>query len=326
MRALVTGATGFVGSHMAEHLIAEGFEVSALVRPRKKRSWLDDLPAVERIPGSLEDFASLDRAVRDADYVFHAAGLVKARNEREYFRANADGTRSLLEAVLRSGNKIKRFVQISSQAAVGPANSGTPVNEETPPHPITPYGRSKLAGERAVLEKKDDLPVSIIRPPAVYGPRDRDIFIYFKLASRGIVPLVGSSKRRLSLVHVKDLAAGTAACALSDRTEGGTYFLTSSDQDWAELSETVARAVGRGMRITIPSAVLFVAAFISETAGALIGRAVTLNRHKAKEIVQEAWLCSNKRAREDFGYAPEWDLERGITETAAWYRRKGWIR
>ncbi len=325
MRAFVTGATGFVGSHLAERLLAEGWEVDALVRAPDRPSWLDLLPAVRKIPGSLAEKDRIERAVSGADVIFHSAGLVKARNEAEYFRANVDGTRNVLEAVIDAGGEVKRFVQISSQAAAGPSPNGSPVTEDDRPRPITPYGRSKLAGERIVLDRKGDLPVTVIRPPAVYGPRDRDIYIYFKLASRGIVPVVGSLKRRVSLVYVEDLVKGIVDAAHEEKAAGRTYFITSGNYDWDELSKGVARAVGRGRRIPIPAALLVCVAAICDAAGFVTRRATTLNRHKAREILQDAWNCSHERAREDFGYEPAWDLDRGMAHTAEWYRKEGWI-
>ncbi len=325
MKALVTGATGFVGSHLAELLLDEGWEVAALVRAPKRKSWLDLIPAVRKIEGSLEDPASLAAAAAGADYIFHAAGLVKARSEGEYLRTNGDGTRAMVEAALKTAGSLKRFVYISSQASAGPAEGRVPVTEKAMPRPITPYGRSKLTGERAVLERAKDLPATIIRPPAVYGPRDRDIFIYFKLASLGIVPIVGRPDRILSLVHVLDLVRGILEAALSSRAEGETYFITSGDHDWKELSQAVSRAVGRGFRIRLPGAILAAAAYLAEAAGMVTGRAVTLNRYKAREILQDAWLCSRQKAAGDFGFQPRWSLEEGMGATAAWYRKEGWI-
>lgn len=325
MKAFVTGATGFVGSHLTERLLSEGYDVDALVRAPERASWLDRLPAVRRIPGSLADRDRLDRAAAGADLIFHSAGLVKARTEAEYFKANADGTRNVLEAALKAGSRLKRFVLISSQAAAGPSPDGHPITEDDPPRPITPYGRSKLAGEEIVLDRKDDLPVTIIRPPAVYGPRDRDIYIYFKLASRGIVPVTGSLKRRISLVHVNDLVTGIVGAALEEKGAGQTYFITSGNYDWDELSSGVARAVGRGRRIPIPAALLRCVAAICDVVGFVTRHAMTLNGHKAREILQDAWNCSHERAREHFGYEPEWDLDRGMAQTAEWYRKEGWI-
>lgn len=325
MKAFVTGATGFVGSHLAEGLLAEGYEVDALVRAPERASWLDGMPAVRKIAGSLADRDRIERAAAGADLIVHSAGLVKARTEADYFRANADGTRNVLDAALRAGRQLKRFVQISSQAAAGPSPDGHPITEDEPPRPITPYGRSKLAGEKIVLEHKADLPVTIIRPPAVYGPRDRDIYIYFKLAARGIVPVTGSLKRRVSLVHVADLVKGILAAAASEAAAGETYFITSGNYDWDELSAGVARAVGRGRRIAIPAALLRGVAALCDVVGFATRRAMTLNGHKAREILQDAWNCSHGRAAEHFGYEPAWDLEGGLAQTAEWYRTEGWI-
>lgn len=325
MKALVTGATGFVGSHLAELLLCKGWEVTALVRFPERKSWLDLFPAITKAPGCLEDPASLAAAAAGADFIFHAAGLVKARSEAEYLRTNGDGTRALVDAALRKRGALKRFIYISSQAAAGPSVHGTATTEEAPPRPITPYGRSKLTGERAVIERAGELPATIIRPPAVYGPRDRDIFIYFKLASLGIVPIVGSPERVLSLVHVLDLVRGIVLAAESDQAEGNTYFITSGDHNWRELAAAVSGAVGRGVVVRLPGPILRAAACFAEAAGFVMRRAVTLNRYKAQEILEDAWLCSRQKAVTDLSYEPEWSLAQGMEATAAWYRKEGWL-
>src|SRR5438105_10238363 len=171
MRVLLTGGSGFLGSFVAEQLAAEGHVVRALVRPRSERKVLDKLPRVELAPGAIEDRASLGAAVDGVDAVVHVAGIVKARRPAEFFEVNTQGTRNLLEAAMR--RPVPRFVYVSSLAAVGPSADGTPVPDDVEPRPVTHYGRSKLEAERAVLAAKDRLHVTVVRPPLIYGPRDR---------------------------------------------------------------------------------------------------------------------------------------------------------
>ena len=185
MKALVTGATGFVGSHLAEALRRRGDEVTALVRSPAKAAALGPL-GVRVLPGGLDDPDSLARAAEGQDVVFHVAGLVAARDEAEFLRVNRDGTAGLVAAAARA--RVGRFVYVSSMAAGGPADRGRPLTGTEPPNPVTAYGRSKLAGETAV--KAGSLPWVIMRPPTVYGPRDREVLKVFRMARWGVAPVL----------------------------------------------------------------------------------------------------------------------------------------
>jgi len=325
MRSLVTGGSGFVGSHLVEALLEQGDQVRALVRGPGRLGWLSGIPGVELCVGALEDRASLDNAVRGAERVFHCAGVVKAGRDEAYFKANVQGTENLLQAVEQSPDGLDRFTYVSSQAAAGPSTIDAAIDEETPARPITPYGRSKLEGEQRVLARAERLPVTVVRPPAVYGPRDKDIFLYFKLAAAGIVPIPGFGPRRVAVVYVKDLARGLVLAAATPRARSRIYFLTSGEHDWIELADALRSAVGRGRAIRIPAWVMRSAAWFSELYGGITGRPVALNRHKARELTQRAWRCSDRRARRDLGYAPASTLLEGMKETASWYREAGWI-
>ncbi|MCK6590321.1 MAG: SDR family NAD(P)-dependent oxidoreductase [Polyangiaceae bacterium] len=175
MKVFVTGASGFLGSHVAEQLSAEGHSVVALVRRSSNTKFLSTLKNVELAYGAVEDAASVRAAVKGADAVVHSAGLVKARNEQEFHRVNVEGTRNVLEAAAEECSGPRRFVFVSSLAAVGPSIDGKPVGTEAEGKPVTAYGRSKLAAERLVLEAKEKLPVVVLRPPMIYGPRDPDL-------------------------------------------------------------------------------------------------------------------------------------------------------
>jgi nucleoside-diphosphate-sugar epimerase len=325
VKVLVTGATGFIGSHLTERLLKEGAHVRTLVRNPDRLRWLKDLSGIETCCGFLEDKDSLRAAVKGVDLIYHTAGLVKARKEAAYFRVNAEGTENLLEAAGKEEAGLKRFVYVSSQAAIGPSPIDQPLDEGSLARPITPYGRSKLKGEKAVLDWKNRFPVTIIRPPAVYGPRDVDILIYFKLASRGIVPIPGLGRRMVSLVYVEDLVQGLLLAGQHLEGAGKTFFITSGNHEWTEIANALIAAVGRGIRIRLPVILVRFAAFLCEMAGGLTRRPMALNFHKARELGQRAWLCSSKYARKILGYQPAWTLEKGMVNTAEWYRSMGWI-
>src|SRR5205814_10638361 len=170
MRVLLTGGSGFVGSYVAEQLTGLGHTVRALVRPQSDSKLLKTLKNIEFAPGAVEDRRSLDAAVTGVDAIVHVAGLVKARRPEEFFAVNAEGTRNLVAAAEAHAPGLRRFVYVSSLSAVGPSPDGKPVPDDAPPRPVTQYGRSKLAGEQAVLAAKDRLPVTVIRPPLISGP------------------------------------------------------------------------------------------------------------------------------------------------------------
>src|SRR5512143_719814 len=188
MKALLTGASGFIGSHLADALLAHGYSVRVLLRRSSSLEWLED-QRLERVYGDLFDKEALRMAVSDVDYVYHLAGLTKAKKREEYFRANHLGTKNLLEAVQEKAPRLQRFVHVSSQAAVGPSPTVAPIDETAPAKPITSYGQSKWAAEQECRQFSRHLPVTIVRPPAVFGPRDRDILEFFRSASRGILPI-----------------------------------------------------------------------------------------------------------------------------------------
>jgi nucleoside-diphosphate-sugar epimerase len=191
MKALVTGATGFIGSHLCEELAKRGYQVTCLVREKSNLKWIENID-LKLIVGDCKSIDSLFHAVTDIDYVFHLAGLTKACSKNDFFCANTEGTENLIKAVAEKNPKIKRFVYLSSLAAAGPSNNGSPLREDAEPRPVSSYGKSKLEGEKAVLKYKDLIPITILRPSAVYGPRDKDLFVFFKMLKKGIFPYWGN--------------------------------------------------------------------------------------------------------------------------------------
>jgi nucleoside-diphosphate-sugar epimerase len=288
--------------------------------------WLKGLP-LEYVYGDLFDRDALQRAVTGVDYVFHSAGVTKARTAEEYFRGNTEGVKNMLDAVSEHNPGVKRFVQISSQTAAGPSPGITPITEETSPHPITTYGRSKLKAEQACAERQGAIPITIVRPPAVYGPRDKDIYEFFNTMSKGLQPMVGFKEKFVSLIHVGDLVRGVLGAAESEKARGQTYFISSSKvYGWKEVGEVTRSAIGKAaFRIKIPEAGVFAIAGISEFFGLFSTKPVLINIEKARDMVQDYWTCDSSKAQRDFGYTQEIPLEEGIRNTVEWYRSKGWL-
>jgi nucleoside-diphosphate-sugar epimerase len=322
MKALVTGATGFVGSHLAEALGQRKHEVTALARSLAKAEALSG-QGVRVVRGDLHDPAALERAIEGQDIIYHVAGMVAARDEEEFLRANRDGTRNILTAAERGGNP--RFVLVSSLAAAGPAPRGAPLTGRETPHPVTAYGRSKLAAEEAVTASS--LPWSIVRPPIVYGPRDREILKVFRLARLRIAPVFGDGAQELSAVHATDLAEALIAVGGSPTTIGGTYAACHPEVfTSAEFGRAVGAAMGRSVAtVRIPATLGRALLSVTETASRFTGQATILTTDKANEFFQPAWTGDPTPLTRDTGWHASYDLARGLADTYGWYLRAGWL-
>ncbi len=322
---LLTGATGFVGSHVVEAIAGRAARIRAFVRPTSKIESLVRY-GVEPVVGSLEDPGSVQQAVAAADVVIHMAAATRAADEEAFARANAAGTQAVVDAILRSERPPQRLIYLSSLAAVGPARNGRPVRAEDPPAPLTAYGRTKLAGERISQQAASVAQVAILRAPAVYGPRERDIFEFFRLAARGIVVVPAGPPRALQMIHVADLARAVVLAATREQARGVYHIAEQQSYTWQEMARLVSKAVGRkAMLVSLPAPVLKAAGAVSEAVGRIIGRPSIFSRDKARELLAPGWLCETEAARRDLGFEAEVPLERGLAETAAWYREHGWL-
>jgi nucleoside-diphosphate-sugar epimerase len=325
-KTLITGASGFVGSHLLDNLIERGHSVRCLVRKSSNLRYVKD-PRIELAYGGLDDSTDWDEALADVDVIYHVAGTTFARRAKDYFTVNHQGTEALLAEAVKRRDQIKRFVYISSLAAVGPARDGVPVDEDTAPEPITPYGRSKLMAEEAVRVVSDLVPVTIVRPPAVYGPRDYGIFEFFKAVKGGVFPMIGRTEKRVSLIHARDLVDGIILAGESEAALGRTYFISSDDNySMRAVADLMAALMRKRLRtITIPRALAYGVAIVAEGAAALMGKPPVINRDKVTDISQTGWTCSIERAKGELGYFPRIDLEEGLRETIAWYKTEGWL-
>lgn len=322
---LITGGTGFVGSHLVEALAARGARIRALVRRTSDTSLLRRHGA-ELVPGSLGDAAALAGAVEGVDVVFHLAALTHARSAAELERVNAAGTRALVDAVLAAGVRPRRLVYLSSLAAAGPSVDGRAIARDDSPRPLTAYGRTKLEAERACFAAAGAIEVVALRAPAVYGPRDRELLRFFRYAARGVVPIPAGPDRPLQMVHARDLARALVLAGDAPAAAGIYHVAEPRVYRWTEVVGHIARAVGRRVRVVrVPPALVRAAAAASEWGAGLAGRATIFNRDKARELLAAGWTCETESLRRDVGFEAGIALPDGLEETAAWYREHGWL-
>lgn len=335
MRVFVSGGTGFVGSHIVEALLERGDDVVCLARDVRKieRLFSNRQPRPRFVGGTLSDDTALRAGCEGADVVLHVAGIIAARSRREFFRVNAAGTEGLLAVASRAAPALRRFLYLSSLAAVGPSARGIPLTEDAPARPVSAYGESKLAGEEAV--RASALPWIIVRPPTVYGPRDREILRVFKLARRGVIPLVGSPEQQLSIIHVRDLARACIA-AITAPAVRRTYFASHPDvvttRQFAQAIHAAVRgarptAVGgdRPLLLPIPAPIARLILVANGGLARAMGRATVLSGDKVAELLADAWTCSPAALERDTGWRAETPLARGLQETVAWYTSNGWL-
>ncbi len=323
--AVVTGANGFVGSHLVDLLIEKGYTVRAIIRSTSKTKWLDD-KAVELHRCGLLDIEALSKAFTGANYIFHIAGSVRVKDFDAYYRGNVMLTQKVLEAALPHASSIEKIVVTSSLAAGGPATATRMIKEEDEPKPVSWYGKSKLAQEQLCKSYFNKLPINIARPPVVYGPRDTEVYLFFQSVKRGLVPIAGYNNQHISIVHVSDLVKGLLTLATGN-TKGQVYYLCNKEQyDWHILGDTAKEVMAKkALKVRIPIALIKVIAAFGDLGTRLTGNVPTLNGQKVLEIIQEAWTCSPDKAKTELDFETEIDLRSGFEQTIEWYKKEGWL-
>ncbi len=324
MRIFLTGATGFVGGHVVDRLLARGDEVTALVRSPAKAEGLQ-ARGVKLVAGDLQSLPALHAGMEDADRALHIAALTGAVDEAEFLSANRDGTANVLTAASRAPRS-PRLVYVSSMSAGGPALRGAPKRDASDDRPVTMYGRSKLAGETQL--RASPHPWVILRPPSVYGPRDRENFLtVFKAARTGFAPVFGDGSMELSAIHVVDLADAILAALDGAGIVGGTYYVNHPETiSSADLVRAIGRTMGKEVRlIGIPELVARGILTLTGTSAALFKRKTILRADKANEFYQEAWTGDPTPFSTATGWQAKFDLPTGLTDTYRFYKDAGWL-
>jgi nucleoside-diphosphate-sugar epimerase len=329
MEILVTGGTGFIGSHLVERLQAKGDRVRCLVRTKSHPLHIDT-NGVELFYGDLLRKESLEPAVKGVDAVVHLAAVQGGTQGKEqFFQVNVTGTKNLIEAASRFAPNLRKFVHVSSISAVGPRDDTTPLTEESPCAPVDFYGESKLAAEEAVLDYRKKVPLLTVRPPLVYGPRDSNRFgllRYAKIAKRGFRFMRGDAETYTSIIHVSDLCEGLIKAVETRRAEGEKYFLCNEHPaSYGDIAGWSAAALQRSVKeIVIPSFILDTRAFIKALYGKLTGRDALVKRQGLRAMPRH-WICDGSKAQRELEFEPVIPLPEGIRETVLWYRDRGWL-
>jgi dihydroflavonol-4-reductase len=323
---LVTGATGFVGQALVTMLVKAGYPVFCLVRGTSDTQTLQKMP-IRLLIGDLELPKSARADLREIRSVFHLAGAIKAKNREEFLRINQLGTRRLLETLAETCPNVKRFIHVSSLAAAGPSPRDTGLREDEEPRPISWYGESKLKSEKEALEFSKVFRVTIVRPSAVYGPRDRETLMIFRMIKRGFLFSPGRLNRRFSLIHVDDLSSALIGFSKQDSLSGEVYFISHPEIcTWEQIGHAISTAMGRNYRrIELPETLAVLAGLAGDLWGRWSSRPATISSQKVKELLQPSWTCDPSKAWNCLGFSPEIDLEPGIRETVHWYRNQGWL-
>jgi nucleoside-diphosphate-sugar epimerase len=323
--SFVTGANGFVGSHLVDYLLEQDHEVHAIVRSSSNLQWLDGKDVTLHTCG-LNSAEDLKLAFQGANYIYHIAGVVKALTKDGFMKGNVEMTRNVMEAAAHIST-IKRVLVTSSMAATGYAEMGSDVDENSPLKPIEPYGDSKVAQEEVAREYADRVPSTIVRPPGVYGPRDTEIFAFFKAINNGVSAMMGFTPKEMSLIHVRDLVQGMYQAATNEDSVGEVYFLGSLEcYNWKQLGDYASEAMNKKtITIKIPHFVIFILGFFGQILESWFGMDVALNKDRAYRITRPSWYCNSNKAVKELGFQQTVSIEDGFKSTIDWYKEKGWL-
>jgi len=324
--AVVTGANGFVGSHLVDLLLENNYIVHCITRKSSDLKWLNGKD-VQIFDTGLMDKVGLRKAFQGADYIYHVAGVVKSKKPEGYFHGNVETTRVLLETAIEFKDTIKKFLIVSSQTAAGPSHNGKVISEDDPCNPITTYGRSKLAEEELAKSFMDQLPITICRAPAVFGERDTEIFIFFQTFSKGLMTTIGFDKKLISLIYVKDLVRGFMLAAEYEKSAGQTYFISSEKYyTWDEVGKITSKVLSKKpIKIKVPHSIVYSIAAIAQVIASFSSKPATLNIEKARDLTRNAWICDTSKAIRELNYHQSFSLEEGIKRTCDWYKSQNWI-
>lgn len=325
-KILITGASGFIGGFLVEEALKRKYDVFAGIRSTSKKTYLVHTE-IQFLEADLSDKKVLKEKLKNYDkfdYVIHNAGITKALSKNDFDKANFQNTINLIDALKETTGNPEKFIYISSLEAYGPGNKDTvkAVKDSDEPRPISKYGESKLKAER-YIKSLEKFPYLIIRPTGVYGPREEDYFVLYKSIKMGIEIYIGTSEQHITFIYVKDLAR-LIFDAIESTLTRKSYFATDLKQYTAkEFNQIIKKELGKKtIRIVFPKLFVRSIAYFNEKIHSVFGKIPTLNTEKYKIISSENWLCDSSEISKDFGFVPEYDLNKGVKEAIEWYKQK----
>lgn len=323
---LVTGATGFIGSHLVDALLERGCKVHCVVRETSNLQWLDTSRVILHT-GDLHQPETYQECLTEVEYVFHSAGITRANNRHEYLHNNARVCVPFYRSCVEYGKQIKGVVHVSSLAAVGPTPPDEKVDEDTPCHPLTYYGKSKLTGEEIALGYASDLPMVVLRPPVVYGEREVNFFSYLKAIKWKLALKVGTKPQTLSLIYAKDLVDAMIRAAEAPDPNRNVFFITDGHTySWDDVAHAAMQALEvQAHTVIIPISLMGFAAMVSEFLSKMSNRTPLLDRQRMIDLRQSSWTASSQRFFDHYSFQPRTDLNQGLKQSCAWYKQQGWL-
>jgi len=333
-KVLITGASGFIGSFLVEEALKRGYEVYAGIRSSSSRQYLQD----SRIKFISLDFKNKGNLIKTLeefnkehngsfDYIIHCAGVTKANDIQEFYDINYEYTKNFVEALMETKSNVQKFIQLSSLASYGPGNAETLelINHSQIPHPVSGYGKSKLMTEE-YLNTLKDFPYIIFRPTTIYGPREKELFTVFKMVNSGFEFYIGSTPQHLSFIYIDDFVT-LCFDALESNIKQRSYFVCDGKTYLSsEFNNHIKKALNKKtLKLTLPVSVVRGLAFTLEKTFGLFGKTPALNSERVREFECTNWTIYTEDLFQDFNFKPQYFLERGVKETADWYKKEKWL-
>ncbi|MEW6456789.1 MAG: NAD(P)-dependent oxidoreductase [Acidobacteriota bacterium] len=324
MNAFVTGGTGFIGSHLIDLLLKNNFKVYALIRNIKNPKWLKN-KNIEFVEGNLFHIPSMPK---DIDYIFHVAGITKETKKNDFMRINFMGTKSFLEIIEKNNISPKKFIHVSTLSSAGPSLDGTPKREDDVPQPVSKYGLSKFMAENQVILYKEKFPVVIVRPPAIFGPRDKDTYIFFKMVNKGFLPYIGWGRKFYSFCYISDLVNGIFLSAEKYVKSGEIINIAHTESfSLDEFLNILVKYLNptKTIKLKFPTPFVYIAASISTFLNNFKKSPSIFTLDKFKEMRYPYWTCDTKKAEKILSFQAENDLEKSVQNTVQWYKENSWL-
>lgn len=326
MKIAVTGATGFIGSHIVDKLIDENHEVYILARENSDLKDINTKSKVIHI--DLYNVEDLKVKLENVEILIHCGGALFGKDYKYFYKSNVQTTINLIASIKENVN-FKQFIFISSLTAVGPSLAlENPVNEQSKRKPITNYGKSKAEAEEYIESQSGWLNYTIFRLPAVFGPRDKAIYSLFKLANSGFGSLIGFNKKYLSLVYYKDIVNVINLSLLNNMATKRIFFLSNTDlYTWDQIMQILKIKLNKKffINLRLPHFIVFSLGIINSFASKLLGITPIFNYDKAKDFTQQFWICDNSELRNTLKYNNFVNIEDAFQETINWYRENKWL-